>query len=370
MPIKITDIDNTTGNYTALDYGTGNQSYLVTGIEHWTSGGKVSETVNTYTDVGSSVPFAKAMLTGVARAQGTPDEADATFGYNNNGFMTSESYATGTSDPTVSYALSYDLRGELITRVNNASNRWTGFAYDGLGNRVWEERHNESGALVGWNYNYYNANGEVEWHQGSRYNPVDYTQQHYDGAGRLSEVDQWRSEAAADGSGVEAATTATIQNQYDLFGDLLSVIDPNGNTTQMGPAPTGNSPPAGYDAIGRMLSRQHYDASGVLKSTEAFTYEPGDQIASYTNPLGLLATNSYTQTGQISSRVVTNPARGTESWLYRTDGRLQTYTKPDSTSWNISYDDYDRIITYILKDGSGNTLKTQTESFDRRGNII
>ena len=44
---------------------------------------------------------------------------------------------------------------------------------------------------------YYNANGELNWIDGPRYNPEDYIFYDYDGAGRPTTEIHWRSEAKA-----------------------------------------------------------------------------------------------------------------------------------------------------------------------------
>jgi len=73
----------------------------------------------------------------------------------------------------------YNSRGELV-EVNDAAQAWqsqkrTFFAYDGLGNPIWTERRDHEGELVGWEYRYYNGNAELEWSDGPKFAPEDYT---------------------------------------------------------------------------------------------------------------------------------------------------------------------------------------------------
>ena len=359
LPTQITEPN---GNFRKLLYTSPISPYLLTSLQRFTPAGLTSQTDTNYTNVGvaGTVPFANGLVQKVTQALGTPEQSSVSYTYNNNGFPTSETRPTGTNDPAVFFAMSYNLRGQLVKKTD-AAGQWTGFAYDDLGNGIWQERHDAAGALVAWNYQYYNANGEIEWTQGSRYNPDDYTMTRYDGAGRVLETLQWRSEAIPNGSGVQAAVgdagIATTSNQFDAFGNLTKTLNPRGTATTMS-----------YDAIGQLLTSLQSDASGGSLSTVSFTYESGGKVSKQTNPLGGVSLFSYTQTGQPLTRQ--NADGTTQQWLYLTDGRLSKETFPNGSTRTFAYDDFNRTITTSLRDTAGNLLATEIQTFDRRGNLL
>ncbi len=359
-----TQVNEANGNFEKFIYGSPISPYLVTAIQHFAAGGQlISETDNTYGIAGtmSTVPFASGVLQQTVQGlPGTPDQVIVNFTYNNNGFPTSETHLTGTTDPAVVYTMSYNLRGQLIKRMD-AAGQWTGFAYDDLGNPIWEERHDATGALVDWNYKYYNSNGEIEWTQGARYNPCDYTMTRYDGGGRLMENLQWRSQAASDGSGVQSpvgdSAIATKKYLHDGYGNLTQITDARGNTTQMG-----------YDFLGQMKTRKQVDVNNLTLSTESFTYELGGKVATQVNPLGGQTSYFYTQNGQLQEQ--DNPDGSVQKWSYRIDGRISSEIYPNGSHRDYSYNDWLRQVTRTLKDSTGTVLSTDSQTTDSRGNVI
>jgi len=344
LPTQITE---PTGNYTKLTYGNATYPYLVTSLQKYASGGGlISQTDTSYTSVGTvgTVPFARGLVQSV-----TQGGATTSYTYNANGFPATENHPTGSKDPTVSYTLAYNLRGELVKKTDSAG-QTTGYAYDDLGNRIWEERSDSGGSLLSWNYSYYNANGEIEWTQGCRYNPVDYTQTRYDQAGRIKEKLVWTASASTSG-GVTSGGVATTTYTHDLFGNLTQILDPLGNKTVMT-----------YDAIGQMLTRVKTGAGGGASSSESFTYEPGGKVATYVNPLGGTTTTSYTATGL--PRTQSNPDGTTQSWTYLLDGRVASETLPSGATRTTTYDDANRKVTV------SNPLYSEVQTFDARGNLL
>jgi YD repeat-containing protein len=190
----LTSSTDAIGNVTSYQYGTNaGRLYLPASIQKYATGSLVSTTAMDYEDVGTGSTKACGVLKKETVAAGTSDQAETDYTHNANGFVTSITKPTGTSDPAVVINCSYNLRGELVAETD-ALGRTTNYAYDGRGNRIWTEWHDEGGTLVSWQYNYYNRNGEIEWTQGPRYNPDDYVLKRYDAAGRLSEETKWRSQ--------------------------------------------------------------------------------------------------------------------------------------------------------------------------------
>jgi RHS repeat-associated protein len=360
LPTQVTD--TSTGNYSTFAYASGISPYLCTQVGNYTTAGLISQTSYSYGNVTGTL-FADGVLQQVIAAQGSSDQAETDYVYNQQGYPISETIHSGTSDPNVSYSFSYNPSGQLAQKTD-AANRSTQIGYDALGHVIAEESYDQSGSLVGWHYNYYNQNGELEWTEGPRINPDDYTYRSYDGAGRLTQALHYRSQAKSDGSGVQQATgngfIGTTSYQYDLFGDLTLLMDPNGNTVQ-----------PGYDSIGRLVSRAYFDSALNQKATESFTYDSnqaGDNVATYTNPLGGVTQYFYTQTGQLKKQV--NPDGSTEQWSYRLDGRLQQVIYRNGSKRTLAYNDLTRVVTSTLQDASGNSLASESQSYDRRGNLI
>ncbi|MFA6175236.1 MAG: RHS repeat-associated core domain-containing protein [Phycisphaerae bacterium] len=355
----VTQVTDPVGRITKYLYEDSAHPYQPTRVESRTGSGLISTTLFEYEDVGTGVPLAKGLLKKQTIAEGTADQAATTFTNNANGFVTKITRSTGTSDPVVTTNCAYNWRGELDSETDEAG-RTTKYAYDGRGNPIWTERRDENGTLVSWQYNYYNQNGEIEWTQGPRYYPDDYVLKRYDGAGRIKEELKWRSEAKADGSGVQAvADPATTFYVHDAFGNLKEVTDPRHNTTTMS-----------YDFIGQMLGRimHNGDKNGAALATEAFSYEPGGEIWQHTGVLGGVTTNLYTSTGKL--RQQTMPDGSVLQWTYDLGGRVVRESLGNGSYWQTDYDDLNRTVTRTFKSASGAILGTEVVIFDRRGNVI
>ncbi len=338
--------------------------YLVTGVENRINGVAVSSVSNEYVDAGSGAIFAKGLLFRQRKGIGMMGQSSTEWTYNANGYPTTQIRYTGTGDPNVVLNFTYNLRGELVEQ-RDSSGRKTCYAYDAMGRKVWTEAKDAAGVYVGWQYDYFNGNGEVEWSDGSRYNPEDYVWKKYDGAGRPLEEIRWRSVAKADGTGVEAPMGddlySTTFYKHNFFGDLVEIRDARRNSTVMT-----------YDGIGQMLTRQSYDgyanAGGTLKATESFTYEPGGQIATQTNPLNAVTRRFYAANGKL--RRQENPDGTVLEWRYDLLGRVQKEILSNGTYWETTYNDGQRTVIRSLKDAGNAILATETSVFDSRGNLL
>ncbi len=123
------------------------------------------------------------------------------------------------------------------------------------------------------------------------------------------------------------------------------------------------------DAMGRMLTRSYQDDADSSKiHTEKFTYGPGGEIATYTNPQGGETKYFYTTDGKLHRRQ--NPDGTLQQWRYRLDGRLDKEILSDGSYWEIAYNDRERNISRVRKDSSHKTLSQESYTFDRRGNVI
>lgn len=272
----------------------------------------------------------------------------------------SDPRGAGQGSNGVIHGFAYNLRGELVEKVDPSGHKIL-YAYDDMGRRIWEERHqkNSTGSgfsQVGWNYQYYNLTGEPEWTDGSRSNPEDYTYTRYDGAGRPVEKVAWLSQAKADGSGVEAVPGAgmyaSIVNRYNLFGDLVMVSDPRGNETW-----------SRYDTIGRKVAQASFEGSpgasvdwaGVFGASPAasvlarqsFTYDAAGRVTSATDALGRVTSTAYTANGKTKS--VITPLGITLETRYDLLGRVVREPVDSATFWKITYNDLTRTVTRELR---------------------
>lgn len=359
---RLRSVRDPSDNIISYLYGDTNQKYQPTSIRHFKGASIVSRTTREYGNVGSGAISAKGVLMKESVAAASTDTAVTEYEYDNRGFPTKTIRRTGTSDPDVVVETRYNLRGELA-ELTDADGRKTGYAYDGLGRRIWEEKRDENGLLFWWNYNYFDGNGEVTWTDGPRYYPEDYVWRRYDGGGRLIEETAWRSQGRADGSGVEAlegqTDYASTHNKYNAFGDLLITVDPHGFASSMS-----------YDDIGQMLTRTRHSGdspeSPVL-AQESYTYEPGGEVGIHIDVLGGVTSNSYTSRGQLKHQQL--PDGRVFEWRYQLDGRVEQEVLPNGNIWHTSYDDLNCIVTRTLKTGDGTTLATEIQKFDRRGNV-
>jgi RHS repeat-associated protein len=282
------------------------------------------------------------------------------FAYDGRGFVIQKTNYTGTLDPALTEAFFYSDRGELIQRTDAAGHSKT-FDYDAMGRQTAEEVYEANQAIPsGFNYSYYNENGELVWSDGSRYNPEDYVWRDYDGAGRKTTEIHWRSEGKADGSGVQSGSGddlyATTFYQYDAFNNLIKVTDPLGNYTT-------NQ----YDAIGQLTNSIACNTNGVALATNQFRYEPGGQVSLAVNPLGGVVTRQFTYTGQVMAQ--SNADGSTNGWQYYLDGRPRKEFLSNGNYWETVYDDANRRVTKYFKNASS-TLATNIVQMDYRGNVI
>ena len=276
---------------------------------------------------------------------------------NGRGFAKQEIRYTGTADPDVVNDYLYNDRGEMVQESNSL--RIISHAYDGMGRPIWKEIRDPGSAVpMDWVYNYYNENGELTWRDGARFDPEDYVWWDYDGAGRPITEIHWRSQAKADGSGVEAVPGydlyASSFKAYDGFGNLIRSIDPLGNTTTNA-----------WDAIGQMVQQVRLDGDDSVLSSEGFAYEPGGLVSAHTNAEGGVTLKSYTSTGKLKRQE--NPDGTVIQWTYYLDGRLQREYQPNDNYWETVYDDAHRLIKRTF---SADVANSETKVFDARGNLV
>lgn len=285
--------------------------------------------------------------------------------YNGRGFPTQViRYAVtadnpANTDPAVVTYLTFSPRGDLISAVD-ANGRQLAMSFDAMGRMEWRDVSDQTGNILSQENFYYDGNGALQWYDGPRANPDDTVYFDYDGAGRMVQQIRWRTQAKADGSGVQAIPGddlyAPTFNTFDYFGNLTSTADARG-------ALTTNR----WDALGRLVQRRAFDVGGGAQlSADGFAYEVGGLVQNYTNALGGVTTTLYTSTGQ--PRFRQNADGSTNGWKYYLDGRIKQEFQGNGAYWLTAYNDSLRKTTKVFYSAAGQPLATNIYVFDPRGN--
>ncbi len=330
----LTSLSDPMGNTTSYAYTDSSHPLQPTAITRRAEGKTISSTQFNYGNFG--LP-----------ASVNVDGFTTSYSYNQYGFLTSMTQNSGTDDPNITTTMNTNARGEIVFQLD-AEGILKKYSYDAFGHPTFEETFDKVGNPLQWHSWYYNWNGELEWEQGTRFNPVDYTYYDYDRAGHLLHQGVWLSGLSE--KGVTSVGIAATQYSYDALGNCLSITDPNGNITTMS-----------YDALGNMLTR----SLGSGAASESFTYEPGGKIATHKTVLGGIESNIYNSKGQLLS--VTQANGRTSTYRYDLSGRLVEEIFSNGTHAQITYDG--NTMVRALLDGAGKSLGSISQSYDGRGNL-
>lgn len=252
--------------------------------------------------------------------------------YDRNGFGEARSQ---NSPDTAASTFSYDLNGNLTSRVN-AAGQTESYAYDAA-NRVTSKTisHPTQGSRT---YTFaYGANATAE-------------------AGNLTQV---------------SATGMTLGFTHNLFGQTTQVSQ---SLTGSVPLTTGyayaaNGTPTSITyPSGRVVTYTLDSASRVTALTSAgtpllsgITYSPLGALAGWTFGSGQAVTRTYDLNGRITG--ITMPA-GTRSYSYDADDRIVGINDPVLGSATYDYDDLDRLTS------ASTSLGSWTYQYDATGNRI
>ena len=331
------------GNVTSYTYGDSSHPYNPTSIVQRAPSGQTINSIQIgYTNTGGAFGLTSSF---------NKNGSITTFTYDKHGFPSSQTLKTGTQDPDIITTLTSNNRGDITSSTDTLGQKKKYF-YDPLSRPTGVEVYDTTESLIDWHFNYYNDNGEIEWEQGARLNPVDYTHYDYDRAGHLLNKTIWLSTASAHwiGEGVDSGDLASTCYIYDPQGNCSSIIDPNGHKTVMT-----------YDPLGNMLSRSLGDGA----AQESFSYEPGGKIATHTTILGGKEFYSYTSTGLVQS--VSRSDGTTMNCRYDLSGRLVEERASHGPSCSITYEGNSIKRTFST---SGSNLGSTHETYDGRGNLL
>ena len=195
-------------------------------------------------------------------------------------------------------ASTYDLDGDLLTQTDALGNV-TAYSYDPFGNEVSQSlpdpANGAQDAKSPTTSFTYDAVGDVLSLTDPDGNTTAWS---YDGLG--NETSQ--SETVALGynsSHVVQYTTASSSNQYDLAGDLVQATDADGRVIDYG-----------YNAAKQEVSQQWYAAGGAAAGSAAYSYDTAGHMlgASDRTASGSLIagyTNQYDSVGNLAAQAIT-----------------------------------------------------------------
>ncbi len=161
---------------------------------------------------------------------------------------------------------------------------------------------------------------------------------------------------AVPGAPSSADTNVITRFTYDRVGNLLSITDPNGNTTSFT-----------YDALDRLIREE--SAAGQVTT---YAYDALGNLIQMTNPRGFSVSFSYDAANRLAS--VTNPLGQTTRFRYDANGNLIAMTDPAGIVTAYRYDDLDRLEALIQNERPGEAASsaqnvTTRFAYDLAGNL-
>ena len=178
------------------------------------------------------------------------------------------------------------------------------------------------------------------------------------------------------------AMGVVTQFTYNTYGNLTKTTLPALSLTSSATYDKASRLTSSTDALGRTTSFE-YDKNDNLTSetdpanhTTSYTYDENDNLTNITNAKGGVTTLTYDNATDWLRSVAF--AGATKRYAYNDDGTIDTYTKPDGTRLNYSYDDLGRVTNDGVNDysyddklrlssisGNGKTLSFSYDGFNR-----
>lgn len=293
---------------------------------------------------------------------------------------------TGNQDLFMNSTYDNDDHPQLPTSIKSNSTEVSDIAYDEMGNittlTVKEDGGNQELTI---DMTYDNMNNLTSVKDAKGYE----TFYNYDTKGNLI--------------GISAPENVNTSIEVNSKGQPTSVTNAMGVKTLFEYNNNGNLERATLPALGLSSHAEYDDASRLTKSKDAlmrvtkFVYDDNDNLVHKTDPADYTTAFSYDENDNLTS--ITNAKNGvttltydyatdwltsvsfagaTKKYEYNDDGSLDTYTKPDGTTRNYSYDNLGRITndgvnsyTYDSKlrlqsvSGNGRTLTFSYDGFNR-----
>ena len=252
--------------------------------------------------------------------------------YNRNGDTVEETAANGDT-----YWYAYDGYGRLVG-VTDSCGHTTAYGYDTLGNVT---------EIV-------DANGHM-------------TYQSYDARGRLVEAIQKVGDTSWSIDDDDAVTTYS----YDMVGNLLSVQEPNENTTyyeydeanrlirEMNGA--GETVEYGYDGLGNVVAIYEPNYNVIVN-----TYNSRNQLVEVADREGLVVRYTYDSRGNI--RTETDGNGNTNTYDYDVLDRVTAWTDAMGNTSTYEYDAVGNLA--VITDRNGNCTQSDYDVLNRRVRVV
>jgi RHS repeat-associated protein len=206
--------------------------------------------------------------------------------------------------------------------------------------------------------------GPLDTHFYYAYNPVGKIIDFTDANGRITHTDydelyraltMIRNYRPAEAP--NADTNVTYRYEYDLLGNILKMIDPEGFATAYQ-----------YD-----LQSQRTRKSDAEGHEWQFAYDPMGNLKQVINSLGFKTAFDYTPTYRLQKMM--NPEEHAAAYKYNPDGNLTDITDPRGVTTHFDYDELSRRIREVDNNLPGNPKNADTNvtteySFDLAGNLI
>lgn len=255
-----------------------------------------------------------------------------------------------------------------VTELVNGVNQVTTYKFSASGNLT-----QKTGNCCGYNTRYeYDADNNIYKMTDANGNIYTYT---YDASGNT------KSETDPDGKSIlysydPVYNQITLQQdkkgnqtsfEYDSKGNLIKIIKPLSNTTQLTynakgdpitiTDPRGNTTTLSYNSYGDLTSVQK-----PLSVSMSMTFDARGRKLSSTDPRGNTETYQYDLLNRLTK--VTDPISGTLVFTFDGNSNLLTLKNKNNRTFTYEYDALDRLVK--TSDPLGKLVKM---SYDSRGNV-
>ena len=285
--------------------------------------------------------------------------------FNSDGYVTSETYAAGTSEQQTT---TYERQpgSNIMLSVTDPFGHKTAFTYDSAGNVLQTTDNADTATAQTYTYTYESAFNQVA----TVTDPLNHTLTFaYDANGNLTSITDplnhqttYTYTTAGQLASATNALNHTTTFTYEA-GMLVSITDPLGRTTT-----------SFADAAGRKLNvtnplglrmSYEYDAMNrLLKITNpqgeqtSLAYDANSNLLSVTDPRGKITSYSYDVMNRLQTR--TDPLLKVESYEYDEAGNMKKYTDRRNKVTTYSYDVLDRLTFVGFGTTAGPTYESTT----------
>jgi RHS repeat-associated protein len=290
-----------------------------------------------------------------------------TFSYDSSGNLLSISRPLTGSSRIATTTLTYGDTSHPgdVTKITDPNNHATQFAYDASGNLIKET--DPAGDISTYSYD---AVGRLTAVVSPNGNAPSGTRQ-------LPQPWRYTSTATYDASGdvtsVSDALGNTTDYHYDADGNVTSVVDARQNTTSYAfdeaneltavTNPDGSSEGFTYDGDGNLLSQSMIAAGGATLRTLGYSYDPLNRVDTATDPNGRVTAYTYDGAGNLLSRL--DPMNRTTNYGYDELNEPISVTYHDSGTPDVAFTYTSLGQRATMSDGSG----TSGYTYDSLGRL-